>query len=58
MNFCELPSQGVNLALTSLRGSGLPSVMPFIEDDMFASWNDSNEANITANFACIQARKK
>lgn len=53
MNFCELQNQGVNLALTTLRGS-LPSVMPFIEDDMF-SWSPTNDARITADFSCIQA---
>lgn len=59
MNFCELQTQGVNLALTTLRGSGgVSSVMPFIEDDMFASWSPANDARITADFSCIQVRRQ
>jgi hypothetical protein len=57
MNFCELQTQGVNLALTTLRGTASVAGMPFIDDDMFSSWSPTNDGRMSADFtSCIQVQ--
>lgn len=56
MNFCELQAQGVNLALTTLRGAASVAAMPFIDDDMFSSWSPT-DGRMSADFtSCIQVQ--